>query len=90
MRYVEHLVYGAHLHAFAFVMLIAIIVAPPLPALRWALVAWIVVYVGRARGNVYGGTWLGGLFRTLVSAWVYIVLLAMVIAALIALSVATS
>jgi hypothetical protein len=88
-RYVEHLVYGAHLHAFAFVMLIAIILMP-LPALRWALMAWIVVYVGRARGNVYGGTWLGGLFRTLASAAVYVVLLAIAMTALLALSIATN
>lgn len=88
-RYVEHLVYGAHLHAFAFVMLIAFVLAP-LPALRWALAAWIIVYVGRARLNVYGGTWPGGLFRTVVSAAVYAVLLAMVMVGLIALSVATN
>jgi hypothetical protein len=89
VRYVEHLVYGAHVHTFAFLMLIAIMLAP-LPALRWGLVAWIVFYVGRARINVYGGTWLGGLFRTLVSAVVYVVLLGIAMAALLALSIATS
>ncbi|MEP6944214.1 MAG: DUF3667 domain-containing protein [Betaproteobacteria bacterium] len=87
-RYAEHLVYGAHLHAFAFLMLIAIILMP-LPALRLALVGWTVVYAGRARGNVYGGTWRGGLIRSLLVALVYIVLLGMVMAALLALSIAT-
>ncbi len=87
-RYAEHLVYGAHLHAFVFLMIVAILVMP-LKMLQVMLAVWVVVYVVRARQKVYGGSWLVGLLRTALVAWVYIVLLAFVMVALVALSVAT-
>lgn len=87
-RYAEHLVYGAHLHAFAFLMLIAMVLVP-IKILQVALGVWIVVYVGRARKKVYGGSWAGGLLRSMLVALVYIMLLGLVMAALLALSIAT-
>jgi Protein of unknown function (DUF3667) len=85
-RYAEHLVYGAHLHAFAFLMISAIVLAPVV-IVRFALALWIVVYVGRARIRMYGGTWLGGLFRILGMALVYTTMLALTMAALIMVAI---
>jgi hypothetical protein len=87
-RYAEHLVYGAHLHAFAFLVIIAMVVMPS-KMLQAALAVWIVVYVVRARQNVYGGSWLGGLLRGALVASAYIALLASVMVGLVALSLAT-
>jgi hypothetical protein len=86
-RYAEHLVYGAHLHAFVFLMIIAMLVVPKI--LQAALAVWIVIYVVRARQKVYGGSWLAGLLRTVPIALAYIALLGVVMSTLIALSVAT-
>jgi Protein of unknown function (DUF3667) len=86
-RYVEHLVYGAHLHAFAFLMIIALVLVPS-NLLRAALALWIVVYVSRARRAVYGGTWPGGLVRIVAVALVYMPLLAMSMAALVMIAIA--
>ncbi len=70
--YAEHLVYGAHLHAFAFLILIVAILLPWSPA-RWLLLGWMVFYVARACRNVYGGSrWAGGARAALVGA-VYLV-----------------
>ena len=87
-RYAEHLVYGAHLHAFAFLMLIAMMIVP-FKILRVALALWILVYVVRARQKIYGGSWLAGLLRSVAVALVYLMLLGVVMAALLALSIAT-
>jgi hypothetical protein len=86
-RYVEHLVYGAHLHAFALLMIIALVSLPSslLPA---ALALWIIVYVSRARRTVYRGTWLAGLLRMLSVAIGYLPLLALSMAMLVAVAIA--
>ncbi len=86
-RYVEHLVYGAHLHAFAFLMII-LLVSVPSNLLRAALALWIVVYVSRASRTVYGGTWLAGLLRMLGVAIVYVPLLGLSMAMLVMIAIA--
>jgi Protein of unknown function (DUF3667) len=86
-RYVEHLVYGAHLHAFAFLMII-VLVSLPSKLLRAALALWIIVYVSRARRTVYGGTWLAGLLRMLSVAVGYLPLLALSMAMLVVVAIA--
>jgi len=86
-RYAEHLVYGAHLHAFAFIMIIAILLVPRGLA-QIPLALWILIYVARARHKVYGGSWLGGFMRSAVVALVYLLLLALAVAALVAIAVA--
>ena len=63
-RYAEHLVYSAHLHAFAALALLLILLLPFAP-LRYAIMAWIVFYVMRARQIVYRGRWWGGVLRAL-------------------------
>lgn len=84
-RYAEHLVYGAHLHAFVFLMISAMILSPS-AIVRWALAAWIAVYVWRARNKNYGGSRLGSLARVVFIAAVYVVLLGLTMMALVALA----
>jgi Protein of unknown function (DUF3667) len=86
-RYVEHLVYGAHLHAFAFLMII-LLVSVPSNLLRAALALWIVIYVSRARRTVYGGTWLAGLLRMFGVAIFYVPLLGLSMAMLVMVAIA--
>ncbi len=81
-RYAEHLVYSAHLHAFAALAILLILLLPFAP-LRYAIMAWIVFYVMRARQIVYRGRWWGGFLRALAIALVYLVLMALAIAGLL-------
>ena len=85
-RYAEHLVYSAHVHAFAALMIIVLLLVPFAPA-RLALVLWIVFYAMRARQVVYRGRWWGGLLRALAIATVYSVLAAVAIMGLLAMAV---
>ena len=59
-RYAEHLVYSAHLHAFAAIVILLLLLVPFTPA-RLALVVWVFFYAMRARRVVYRGRWWGGL-----------------------------
>jgi len=85
-RYAEHLVYSAHLHAFAAVMLLAMLVLP-FDFAKFILAGWIVYYVMRARQNVYGGRWWAGLLRAMVIGVIYFVLLALAMAGLVFVAV---
>lgn len=69
--YAEHLVYSAHLHSFAALMVLLLLV-PYTPA-RVAIGAWIVYYVLRARNVVYGGRRWAGVLRAIVIAIAYTV-----------------
>jgi hypothetical protein len=81
-RYAEHLVYSAHLHAFAAVMIVLLLLVPFAPV-RGALVLWVLFYAMRARQVVYQGRWWGGLARALVVATFYSVLMAAAIVGLL-------
>jgi hypothetical protein len=85
-RYAEHLVYSAHLHAFAALAILLILLLPFAP-LRYAIMAWIVFYVTRARQVVYRGRWWGGLLRGSAIAIVYLVLMAVAMAGLLTMAV---
>ncbi len=85
-RYAEHLVYSAHVHAFAALMIIALLLAP-FGLVRMALVLWILFYAMRARQVVYGGRWWGGLLRALAIAVVYSVLASFAILGLLAMAI---
>lgn len=85
-RYAQHLVYSAHLHAFA-AMVFIVMLALPYPALRTALLLWLIVYVLRARHVVYGGRWWAGLLRTTVVAVCYSVLISLAMLGLLAAAV---
>ena len=85
-RYAEHLVYSAHLHAFAAVVLIAFLLLP-WPPVRLALAFWIFYYVMRARQRVYRGRWWAGLLRSFAIAIVYLVLVSFAILGLLIVAV---
>jgi len=85
-RYAEHLVYSAHLHAFAAIMIIAVLLMP-LGIAKLAIALWIVFYAMRARQLVYRGRWWGGLARALLIATVYSVILAFAIMGLLVLAI---
>ena len=63
-------------------MLLALVLVP-FGLARFAIAAWIVWYVMRARQNVYGGRWWAGALRALAVGLVYLVLLACAMAALV-------
>ena len=85
-RYAEHLVYSAHLHAFAAIMIIAVLLMP-LGIAKFAIALWIVFYAMRARQLVYRGRWWGGLARALLIATAYSVILAFAIMGLLVLAI---
>ena len=81
-RYAEHLVYSAHLHAFAAIMILLFLLVPFALA-RWALVAWVFFYAMRARQVVYRGRGWGGLARAMVVAMFYLILMSVAIMGLL-------
>jgi hypothetical protein len=85
-RYAEHLVYSAHLHAFAALAILLVLLLPFAP-LRYAIMAWIVFYVMRARQVVYRGRWWAGVLRAFAIATVYVVLMALAMAGLLTMAV---
>ena len=72
-RYAAHLVFGAHLHAFAFVVATLFVVTPWAP-LRTAQVLGALAYALVALKTVYGGRWPGVALRALLIAFFYLVL----------------
>jgi hypothetical protein len=84
-RYAEHLVYSAHMHAFAALMLLTLLVLP-LPPVQWGVAIWSVIYAMRARQRVYRGRWWGGLLRGLVVGVAYMLLVAFAMLGLVAVS----
>lgn len=85
-RYAEHLVYSAHLHAFAALVLMLLLVLPYGPV-KAAIAVWIFYYVMRARQLVYRGRWWAGLVRSFVIVIVYTVLVAFAILGLLVAAV---
>jgi len=85
-RYAEHLVYSAHLHAFAALMIIALLLVPS-GIVRVAIVLWILFYAMRARQVVYRGRWWAGLLRALAIAVVYMMLASVAILGLLAAAI---
>ena len=88
-RYAEHLVYSAHLHAFAAIMILLFLLVPFSPV-RLTLVGWVFFYAMRARQAVYGGRWWGGVLRALVVAVFYAVLMSAAIMGLLAAAIMLS
>jgi hypothetical protein len=64
-RYAAHLVFGAHNHAFLFLVgaLAALI---PVDPVRNALVIWAIIYLLWSIKTVYGGRWTGVVVRAMV------------------------
>ena len=80
-RYAAHLVFGAHNHAFLF-LVGALIVLVPIPFLRSALAVWAIVYLLWSMKSVYGGRWSGVLARALVIFFAYSVFFVFVVGGL--------
>ena len=85
-RYAAHLVFGAHMHAFAFVVATLFALVPIVP-IRTLLVVWALAYALLSLRVVYGGSWLGILLRAAVMAIVYLALFALALAALVVAAV---
>lgn len=81
-RYAEHLVFAAHMHAFACLMTMALLVSR-VPGTTYAATAWAVVYGAWALHGVYGGRWSGVIVRGALIALVYVILFGLAVAALV-------
>ena len=86
-RYAAHLVFGAHLHAFAFLaaMLYALV---HVSAIRAVIAVWMIAYALIAMKVVYGGRWPGVVLRALVIALAYLLFFSLAVAALVVAAVA--
>ncbi|TMG87810.1 MAG: DUF3667 domain-containing protein [Betaproteobacteria bacterium] len=85
-RYAAHLVFGAHNHAFLF-LIVALIVLIPVVAVRDALALWAIVYLLRSMKNVYGGRWSGVLARAVIISLAYLAAFIVAISALLAAAI---
>lgn len=81
-RYIEHLVYATHLHCVTFLAAIVALLAP-YAWMRWLILAWLVIYVLRAKHRIYGGSRWGGVLRTLFVAAAYTTFMTVALALLI-------
>jgi hypothetical protein len=80
--YAAHLVFGAHNHAFVFLVATVIAVVPYWP-LRATLIVWSLIYAVVSLHNVYGGSWLGVALRAVVITLVYALFFALAVVGLI-------
>ena len=81
-RYAEHLVYGAHSHAFVAFALALMIVAP-FAIVTVAIALWAVVWLFASMHAVYGGRWSGTILRGFVVTTVYAVLFVVAVLSLL-------
>jgi Protein of unknown function (DUF3667) len=81
-RYAAHLVFGAHSHAFVFLVASFLFVLP-LRAARIALLVWMMAYLLGSMKAVYGGRWSGVFARAFVVVVVYGVFFGFVVAGLV-------
>jgi uncharacterized protein DUF3667 len=84
--YAAHLVFGAHNHAFVFLVGILFVMMRGGP-LRAALVLWTVAYLLWSMKVVYGGRWSGVLVRALIASVVYATFFALALLGLVAAAV---
>lgn len=85
-RYAAHLVFGAHMHAFAFLVATLFALVPFAPV-RTLLVVGSIAYALLSLRVVYGGSWLAIALRATVIVFVYLVLFALAVAALVVAAV---
>jgi hypothetical protein len=85
-RYAAHLVFGAHNHAFVF-LVAALLVLVPVGGLRTALVLWAIAYLLWSMKAVYGGRWSGVLARALLIAVAYMMAFALAVAGVVAAAI---
>ena len=85
-RYAEHLVFGAHNHAFACLALI-VTVASPWPAVSALAMLWMFCYLLWSMKSVYGGRWSGVFVRSALIAIPYLSMFALVTALLLVIAI---
>lgn len=85
-RYAEHLVYGAHNHAFVALAGVLAVVIPGGLATT-ILAGWIAVYLVASMHVVYGGRWIGVIARSLVAVVAYAVFFALAVLGLFMVAV---
>ncbi len=81
-RYAAHLVYGAHSHAFLF-LVAGLLVLLPSGAAHTALIIWALAYLLLSMHAVYGGRWSGVIARAAVISFVYLIFFGFVVAGLV-------
>ena len=81
-RYAEHLVYGAHNHAFVALVGTLAFAIQERP-LTLALVAWTAAYLPWSMSAVYGGRWSGVFARAAVAVVAYVVIFALAVIGLL-------
>ena len=81
-RYAEHLVYGAHNHAFVALVGTLAFAIQERP-LTLALVAWTAAYLPWSMRAVYGGRWSGVFARAAVAVVAYVVIFALAVIGLL-------
>lgn len=85
-RYAAHLVFGAHNHAFAF-LVAGLIVLVPIGSARGALVLWASVYLLWSLKAVYGGRWSGVFARAALISVAYMAAFVVLVAGVLAAAV---
>jgi hypothetical protein len=85
-RYAAHLVFGAHNHAFLFLVVVPLVLLPR-GAVRTALIIWVMVYLLLSMHAVYGGRWSGVIARAAVISLVYLVIFSLVVTGLVVAAV---
>jgi hypothetical protein len=86
-RYAAHLVFGAHVHAFAFLAAMGYALVD-VSAIRAVIAIWMAAYGLIALKVVYGGRWLGVVLRAMVVGVVYLLFFSVAVAALVVAAVA--
>jgi hypothetical protein len=81
-RYAEHLVFGAHNHAFACLALIVAVASPWAPVSALAML-WMFCYLLWSMKSVYGGRWSGVFVRGALIVVPYLTMFALVTALLL-------
>ena len=81
-RYAAHLVFGAHNHAFLFLVVALYVLLPKGPA-RDIVALWAIVYLLLSMRAVYGGRWSGVVVRASIIFLVYSVFFGLVVAGLV-------
>lgn len=85
-RYAAHLVFGAHNHAFLFLVATVIALVEFWP-LRATLLVWTLIYGLASLKVVYGGSWPGVALRAIVITVAYSMFFAIAVAALLVAAV---
>jgi rRNA maturation protein Nop10 len=85
-RYAAHVVFGAHNHAFAFLMLMLVVLVPN-GAVRFALFTWTIAYLLWSMKAVYGGRWSKVLARAFLASVLYFVCFLLAVVGLVIIAV---